>query len=103
LKQPNRSPDHYVVSDDGKTPLHHRRYQTLYKHFADATGITCTAHQLRHSFATTAFESGVDAKAVQEIIGHKQLSTTMDLYTDFRKKALQIAADKLNKSTTKTP
>ena len=96
LKQPNRLPDNFVISDDGKNPLAHRRYQTLYKHFREDTGASCTAHQLRHSFATIAFESGVDAKAIQEIIGHKQLSTTMDIYTDFRKKSLQQAAEKLN-------
>lgn len=102
LTQPNRLPDNYVISDDGKTPLAHRRYQTLYKHFVEDTGASCTAHQLRHSFATIAFESGVDAKAIQEIIGHKQLSTTMDIYTDFRKKSLQQAAEKLNKFTQKS-
>ncbi len=47
------------------------------------TGVTCTAHQLRHSFATIAFEADVPIKSVQEILGHKQLSTTMDIYTDF--------------------
>ena len=103
LEQPDRKPENYVISDDGKNPLGHRRYQTLYKNFAEETGITCTAHQLRHSFATTAFESGVDAKAIQEIIGHKQLSTTMDRYTDFRKKSLEIAAEKLNKLAPKKP
>ena len=101
LGHKDRSPEHYVVSDDGKSPLTHRRYQTLYNQFRDETGIECTAHQLRHSFATIAFENDVDAKAIQEIIGHRQLSTTMDIYADFRKKSLEKAADKLNKSISK--
>ena len=101
-EQQNRQPDNYVVSDDGTAPLTHRRYQTLYKQFKEKTGIDCTAHQLRHSFATIAFESGVEAKAIQEIIGHKQLSTTMDIYADFRKKSLESAAEKLNKLSAKT-
>lgn len=85
-------PSHYIVSDDGESPLTNRRYQTLWTQYQRLTGIKCTAHQLRHSFATIAFECGVPIKSVQEILGHKQLSTTMDIYTDFRKKAAKDAA-----------
>ena len=91
-------PDEYIISDDGKTPLTNRRFITLYDHYRKATGITATAHQLRHSFATIAFEADLDPKSVQEILGHKQLSTTMDIYTQFREKKLSAAADLLNKS-----
>ena len=101
LAQPKRIPDHYIISDDGKKPLTNRRYQTLYTHFREDTGIECSAHQLRHSFATIAFENDVDAKAIQEIIGHRQLSTTMDIYADFRKKSLEKAAEKLNRIASK--
>ena len=91
-----RRPNHYIFSDDGKTPLTNRRYITLYSHFQKQTGVSCTAHQLRHSFATIAFEHGIPVKSVQEILGHKQISTTMDIYTDFRKSALDEAANTLN-------
>ncbi|MDY4255081.1 MAG: tyrosine-type recombinase/integrase, partial [Oscillospiraceae bacterium] len=50
----------------------------------------------RHSFATIAFECGVPVKSVQEILGHAQISTTMDIYTDFRNDALKAAGDLLN-------
>ncbi len=96
LSIPDRIPDHYIISDDGTNPLTNRRFITLSNHFKKKTGVTCTAHQLRHSFATIAFECGLPPKTVQEILGHKQLSTTMDLYTEFRKKALLSAATKLN-------
>lgn len=93
-----KKPDEYIISDDGKTPLTNRRFITLYDHYRKTTGITATAHQLRHSFATVAFEVGLDAKSVQEILGHKQLSTTMDIYTQFREAKINQAADLLNKS-----
>lgn len=91
-----KTPDNYIISDTGKTPLTNRRFITLSKHYREETGVTCTAHQLRHSFATIAFEADVPIKSVQEILGHKQLSTTMDIYTDFRKKSVDDAAEILN-------
>lgn len=100
LKQNKRSPDRYIFSDDkdGSTPLTKRRYETLYRNFQKDTGVTCTAHQLRHSFATIGFEANLDGKTMQEILGHRQLSTTMDIYTDFRKKKMTAAAAALNSS-----
>jgi len=86
-----------IITDDGKNPITKKRYEILYRNFKKKTGITCTAHQLRHSFATKAFECGVPVKSVQNILGHSQISTTMDIYTDFREKALKEAAVKLNK------
>lgn len=98
LLKRSRPKDDYIISDDGKSPLTNRRFITLYDHYKKDTGITATAHQLRHSFATVAFEADLDPKSVQEILGHKQLSTTMDIYTQFREKKLTAAADLLNKS-----
>jgi integrase len=92
----NREDRQYIVSDTGERPLTNSRFEKLSARFHEETGTTATAHQLRHSFATIAFELGVPVKSVQEILGHKQISTTMDLYTDFRKKALSDAANILN-------
>lgn len=84
-----------LFSDNGKYYTN-KRYETMYKSFKKVTGATCTIHQLRHSFATVAFEAGVSPKAIQEVLGHKQLATTMDIYTDLRMKALSEAAEILN-------
>lgn len=44
-----------------------------------------SCHSLRHTFTTRMVESGVNVKVVQEVLGHKDVSTTLDIYTDVTK------------------
>ena len=41
-----------------------------------------TAHSLRHTFATILCERNINLKVMQYLLGHKDISTTMDIYTN---------------------
>lgn len=89
-------PEEFIISDTGDTPLTNRRYITLFKHYQQAVGVKCTAHQLRHSYATIAVEEGVSAKELQGALGHASVTTTLNIYSQYREKSVAHIAQKLN-------
>lgn len=58
------------------------RLNRAFRKACDQIGLYKTViHTLRHTFATNAFERGVDIKTVQSWLGHSKYQTTADIYT----------------------
>jgi integrase len=53
-------------------------------------------HALRHTFATRALENGIPARVVQEILGHSDVSLTLNRYTHVLKATSQDQIFKMN-------
>lgn len=54
-----------------------------------------TPHTLRHTFATRCFESGMQPKTLQELLGHNSLEMTMGLYTHVTEEMKQREVEKI--------
>lgn len=86
------------TEEDGKSLLARSRASRLWSDWQKEAGTTLTAHQVRHGYATALLEAGVDAKVAQRLLGHAQISTTLDIYTHVRDEAVRDAAARMNAS-----
>lgn len=87
--------DEYLFVNRSGNHLTPRYIQMMIKTHAEKAGIKkkVTPHILRHSFATHLLKNGVDIRAIQQLLGHSNLSTTQ-IYTSVDMQTLKNVYDR---------
>ena len=69
------------ISRRSGEPVKNSAYDTCLDKICDQAGIKrFSMHVLRHTFATRCIERGVSVKALQRLLGHANIATTLDIY-----------------------
>ena len=87
----------YVICNDFGEPMNNNRPAKLFHSILNKLDIPqMKFHALRHTYATRLFEAGVPPKTVQALMGHYDISITMDIYTHVMKDSKLEAVEKIN-------
>ncbi len=90
--------DYYILTNDER-PTEPRTYRNYYKRVMEKLDIPkLKYHGLRHSFATRCIEVGCDYKTVSVLLGHSNISTTLNLYVHPNMEQKKRCIDKVFKS-----
>jgi len=75
-------------------PISRQAWRIAYKEFMDMAGVSCTPHDLRHTWFTMLYDAGVDVKTAQRWGGHASVTVTMEIYTHLSQER-ETASEKL--------
>ncbi len=76
-----RAPDCYVLTGERERFMEPRVFQNRYRVILKRAGVDyVNFHALRHTFATNCVNLGFDVKSLSEILGHSDVSVTLNTY-----------------------
>lgn len=93
---PKVKPEEFVFSPHPETPMKKSEYDSLMRKYRKKYGITSTAHQFRHSYASLLFDAGFLPKEAQPQLGHSSIVVTEDIYTHLSDDHLEENRKKLD-------
>lgn len=70
-------------------------FQRLWAHVEKSVSFHVYPYMLRHSYASTLYRLGVGVKQAQYLMGHKDVRTTLNIYTHLENSDLRDATEKL--------
>lgn len=87
--------DYIIVHEDGK-PIYPEYLSQMLTKLQERSGLPkCRFHDLRHLCASIMLLQGVNVKVAQERLGHKDISTTMNIYSHVLPSSARDAAEKI--------
>lgn len=89
--------DHYILTNK-PSYIEPNKYRLYYnKMLKDLELPHLTFHALRHTFATRCIECGCDYKSLSELLGHSNVSITMNIYVhpqmELKRKCVELLCD----------
>ena len=88
----------FCRADDPYKPLYPTEPTRWQRKFVKRHGLeNVSPHDLRHTAATLALEGGADLKQVQELLGHKDPTTTMQFYAGVSEKQQRATVEGIEK------
>ncbi len=91
--------DGFIFANELGAPIEPRSYQDTFKLIVDDAGLEdIHFHLLRHSFASNGINLGISPKIVSEILGHADITTTLNIYAHVASDDKRIAMEVINKN-----
>ena len=91
---PDGDPNEYIFG--GKEPWSRHETQRHLYAYQKRTGVKSSPHQLRHAYRTILYEAGIDERMAMDLLGHRNISTTRDIYTHISTSKRAAAEKALN-------
>lgn len=79
-------------------PVNPNAHSWNWEKYRKRIGLEATQHMFRHTYCTMLYEADVDVKTAAYLMGHRDINTTLAIYTHLEKeKAAKAAMQKLNR------